>query len=422
MQILDVLKQEIKPALGCTEPIAIALATAKSKFLAKGDIVKLEVFADKNVFKNAYSVGIPGTNGQKGLGLAAALGYACGNPGYGLECLKDIDDDCIKSAKQLVESGKVIVRLNNQLPKITVVSKLTTTDSDVEVKISGYHDRFEKIVVNNKVVLNEKPLTANKIGNYDFESLKSLYTVIEKNDLSEDVIKILKTSVDYNLALYEDGIKGKGLKIGKRIKDNIGTIYDDNIINRVKYTVAAAVDARMSGSKLPAMSCGGSGDQGIFISLSIYKYAKEIGTNESKFLKALLIGYMTSIYIKSKLARIGPICLSSIVGAAGVSAAYVYLMGGNYIQTINAIRGVLSDSFGLLCDGAKETCSLKIIKGVSSAMYNAKLAMSGMVIENQGIIGKDFERTIENLGFIINKGMANLDDSIVKVIENDSRN
>jgi L-cysteine desulfidase len=177
----------------------------------------------------------------------------------------------------------------------------------------------------------------------------------------------------------------------------------------------------MSGSKLPAMSCGGSGDQGIFITLSIYKYAKEMNISDELFKKALLRGYMTAIYIKSKLARIGPICLSSIVGAAGVSAAYVYMMGGNYEQTINSIRGVLSDSFGLLCDGAKETCSLKIIKGVASALYNAKLAISGMIIENQGIIGKDFERTIDNLGYIINKGMSNLDDAIVKVIEDDSR-
>ncbi len=421
MKIVDILKQEIKPALGCTEPIAIALATSKSKSLSKGKIHNLKVLTDKNVFKNAYSVGIPGTNGRKGLALAAALGYVCGNPDYGLECLKDVDEDCIKKAQELVELGKVSVELDPNLPKITVVSKLRTNESYNEVRISGYHDRFEKIIVDGNILLNEKPLNTESVGDYGFDSLQSLYKRIDE-ELTDEVKKILKKSVDYNLALYEDGIKGRGLQIGKRIKDNLEKLYEDTVLNRIKFTVAASVDARMSGSKLPAMSCGGSGDQGIFISLSIYKYAQEFKIEEEKFLKALLIGYLTSIYIKSKLARIGPICLSSIVGAAGVSAAYVYMMDGGYTETINAIRGVLSDSFGLLCDGAKETCSLKIIKGAGSALDNAKMAMLGMNIESQGIIGKDFEKTISSLGYIINKGMSNLDDSIVKVIEDDSRN
>jgi L-cysteine desulfidase len=421
MNILNILKEEIKPALGCTEPIAIALATSKSKFLSKGNIHNLKVRVDKNIFKNAYSVGIPGTNGKKGIVLAAALGYVCGNPDYGLECLKDVDENCIKRAQELIDLKKISVELDESLPKITVVSNLRTNESYNEVRISGYHDRFEKIVVDGNIVLNEKPLNFEKIGDYGFTTLKNLYTQIV--DEFDDKIKVfLKESIKYNLDLFEDGIKGRGLQVGKRIKDNLGKIYDNSIENRIKYTVAAAIDARMSGSKLPAMSCGGSGDQGIFISLSIYKYAQELKISEDTFLKALLMGYLTSIYIKSKLARIGPICLSSIVGAAGVAASYVYMMGGEYSQIINAIRGVLSDSFGLLCDGAKETCSLKIIKGVHSALDNAKLSMLGMEIENQGIIGKDFENTIVNLGYIINTGMSNLDDSIVKVIENDSRN
>ncbi len=420
MKLLNILKEEIKPALGCTEPIAIALATSKSRSLSDGNIKKLEVFADKNVFKNAYSVGIPGTGGKKGVALAAALGAVCGNANYGLECLKNVDEDCITKAKNLVDKGIVTVELDQNLPKITVVSKLTTDRSYNEVRISGYHDRFEKIVVDEKVILDEPSLDSKNIGNYGFTTLKELYEFLDSESIAP-YENILDEAVKLNMNLYEDGIKGRGLQIGKRIKDNLGTIYDDTLINHIKYTVAAAIDARMSGSKLPAMSCGGSGDQGIFITLSIYKYAEEMNIPNEIFKKALLRGYMTSIYIKSKLARIGPICLSSIVGAAGVTAAYVYMMNGNYDQIINAIKGVLSDSFGLLCDGAKETCSLKIIKGVSSALYNAKLAISGMVVENQGIIGKDFERTIDSLGYIINKGMSNLDDAIVKVIENDSR-
>jgi L-cysteine desulfidase len=421
MNLLKILEQEIKPALGCTEPIAIALATSKSYSITKGTIEKLEVFTDKNVFKNAYSVGIPGTNGLKGVQLAAALGFVCGNPDYGLECLKNVDENCINKAKALVEAGKIIVALDENLPKITVVSKLKTDKEFSEVRISGYHDRFEKIVLNNKVILNKPPLNSENVGHYGFETFENLYGELISIEIAP-YKEIIDEAIDLNMNLYEDGIKGRGLEIGRRIKDNIGKIYNDDLINKIKYTVAAAVDSRMSGSKLPAMSCGGSGDQGIFITLSIYKYGIENSIEKDKLYRALLIGYLTSIYIKSKLARIGPICLSSIVGAAGVAAAYVYMMNGNYDQTINAIKGVLSDSFGLICDGAKETCSLKIIKGVGSAIDNSRLAMLDMKIESQGIIGRDFEKTIDALGYIINSGMSNLDDSIVKVIENDSRN
>ena len=436
-EIIALIKQEVKPALGCTEPIAVALAVAKAaeiisencpccgSWRMKADF-KLDVAVSGNILKNGMGVGIPGT-GMVGLPVAAALGAVCGNSSLGLEVLKGLTPEAVARAKELVAKGFVHISVADTEHLLYVKATVTVDDNTVasaEVDPHAYavieddHDRIVETSFADKILMSSEsaaglPAEASE-SPYDL-TVQSIWNFAREVPY-EDIAFILEDRT-LNLALAEEGLRGNyGLQVGKAIRENQKEVFGDDFMSYAMGMTAAASDARMAGSTLPAMSNSGSGNQGITVSMPVIAYALKYKVDDEKLARALILSNLVAIHIKHFLGKLSALC-GCVVASTGSACGIVYLEGGGYEQVCAAIKNMAGNITGMVCDGAKVGCAMKVASGVSCAVQSAVLALRGTCIPStDGIIEDDVEKTIRNIGTIGSAGMKATDRMILDIM------
>ncbi|MDP3398490.1 MAG: L-serine ammonia-lyase, iron-sulfur-dependent, subunit alpha [Bacteroidales bacterium] len=426
LEIIELIKREVKPALGCTEPVAVSLAVAKAAEALREigvEPVKVEIAVSGNILKNGMGVGVPGT-GMVGLHIAAALGVTCGVSGYRLEVLKDLNKTSIDNAKKMLEDKLVSVSIAETDKKLYISAECTSgTHSSIAI-IEDNHDNITQVIRDNKVIYksgshgneNENANNENREIN-DYKLTVKNIVKFSKSVPFEDIAFILD-SVTLNRALSDEGLENNyGLKVGKTIKDNIHkNVFGDGLLTHSMAITAAASDARMAGCTLPAMSNSGSGNQGITVTMPVIAASDKLGSSQHELARALVMAHLIAIHIKGYLGKLSALC-GCVIASTGASCGIVYLKGGDYDQICYSIKNMIGNITGMVCDGAKVGCALKVASGVSSAVQSAILALDNICIsDNDGIIEKDIEKTIRNLGKIGSKGMQVTDDMILDIM------
>ncbi|MEG2455814.1 MAG: L-serine ammonia-lyase, iron-sulfur-dependent, subunit alpha [Oscillospiraceae bacterium] len=422
-QTIDALRAAMengmKVATGCTEPVAIAYAAATAYAQTAGEILRLELRASGSIIKNAFVVGIPGTK-FTGPKYAAAIGAYCGDPLKKLELLERLDPEKVSRAAALVERGDVTLARADSDCKLYIEVELTTEQDVVNVKIIGSHTHIAAIVKNGETLYSdgcyatEDDTAAPCAPAY---TLAELYEYCTEAPLTE--FALVRQAIDLNLAIAQEGLRGDyGLQVGKTLQAGVadGLLGDDST-NYAMTLAAAAADARMAGVSLPVMSNSGSGNQGIAATLPVVALWRRLdGKDEARLLRACALSNLTTIYIKSKFGVLSALC-GAVVAATGVAAAATWLLGGGIGELDCAISNVLGNVAGMLCDGAKASCALKISTCTSAAMQGAALAMRHLrVRSNEGIVELAPEETIENFALLGNQGSDELDRLILEMI------
>lgn len=426
-ELIALLHKEVKPALGCTEPIAVALACAKAvellseqneAFDRKHYPMTIRVDVSGNILKNGMGVGIPGT-GMIGLRIAAALGAVCGDSSFGLEVLKNLDKESIERAKEIVAQGNVVINVANKCHKLYVKCSIDSGEDTSWCIIEDEHDRIIETGINGKT---EKLFTgcdsdiATEKDTLDYHlTVKEICEFAETVDFED--IKFILDDKKLNLALAEEGLKGNyGLKVGRTILSNVGEVFSNDFLTYAMALTAAASDARMAGCTLPAMSNSGSGNQGITVSMPVIAYALKYNISDEQLARALILSNLIAIHIKGYLGRLSALC-GCVVASTGSSCGLVWLRGGDYEKICSAIKNMIGNITGMVCDGAKVGCAMKVASGVSSSIQSAVLAMDGIhACETDGIIDKDIEKTICNLGRVGSVGMETADNLIQNIM------
>ncbi len=436
-EIIALIRQEVKPALGCTEPIAVALAVAKAVEIISDNCsccdkawrlkaaLRIDVAVSGNILKNGMGVGIPGT-GMVGLPVAAALGAVCGDSSKGLEVLSGLTPRAVERAKELVAQGCIHICVADTPHLLYVKATVAVEDGTVasaEVDPHAYavieddHDRIVETSFADRILMSSESAAAaqdRQQGKYDL-------TVRDILDFActapfEDISFILGDR-ELNLALAMEGLRGDyGLKVGKTIRKNQKEVFGDDFMSYAMGLTAAASDARMAGSTLPAMSNSGSGNQGITVSMPVIAYALKYKVDDEKLARALILSNLVAIHIKHYLGKLSALC-GCVVASTGSACGIVYLQGGTYEQVCAAIKNMAGNITGMVCDGAKVGCAMKVASGVSCAVQSAVLALSGTCIPStDGIIEDDVEKTIQNIGAIGSAGMKVTDRMILDIM------
>jgi len=429
--IKDILRLEVAPALGCTEPAAVAFCSAAARSLFP-DIVKIEaieLLVDKNVYKNGMAVAIPGTPNLNGIDVAAALGALCGDPSLKLEGLRTVTPACVEEATKLVAEKKVSVKIDPEAVGIHIHCRLVTSIGTADAVVEGVHDNLTRLTLDGHPVASHPLLSDLTRGHNELESLETwlrertlreLLALLEQ--LDEEDIEFLKTGLEYNLALANHGLTyGCGLGVGKTL-DRLcreGLMKKDMVL-AARILTAAASDARMSGVSLPAMSSGGSGNHGLTAILPILAIREFIVIDgERDVLRAIALSHLVTAYIKAFTGRLSALCGCSVAAGAGATAAVTFLLGGNLVHISGAIKNLLSDLAGIICDGAKNGCALKLATAAGTAVQSALFALHGIQVSPiDGIVAASPEQTVENIGLLCTNGMIEADRTILQIMVN----
>ena len=427
--VKDILKIEVAPALGCTEPVAIALGAAAAASLLSGKTIDfIEIWVDPNIYKNGLAVSIPGTNGLVGLDTASAVGALGGDPALKLEVLEPINEAVVAQAEEFIKAGKVKVNLLSEHKGLYIKTILKSRGDTAESVIRDLHDNIVSLKKNGKPVtenelLPRTPHKGNKSELLEMETwLKglSLENLIELlDDLDDEDRKFLEEGIRFNLRLAEDGLKhGQGLGVGKSLERlaRQGLIKKD-MIHEARKLASAAADARMAGVKLPAMSSAGSGNHGLTAILPIKAVADFVECDHGTLLEAVCLSHMITAYVKAHTGRLSAVCGWSIAAGAGAAAGITYLMAGNIHHIAGAIKNLTEDLAGVICDGAKAGCALKLATAAGTAVQAALFSLQGVnVLATDGIIGHSPEQTMQNIGTLSTQGMIETDRTILKIM------
>lgn len=426
--IKDILRMEVKLALGCTEPSAVALCTAAaSSLLEEKSIESIELWIDPNIYKNAMGVTIPGTNGQHGIDLAAALGAFAGDPLLRLEVFDRINENDVAMAKKFVAENNVRINLLKQTKGIFIHAKVHGKGNTAEAIIENTHDNITTLRLNDRVVETHPLLAEAKRMNDDLKKLDRWLKKLSLNNLvklaeglDEEDVSFIEEGIRCNTALSEYGLqRGSGLGIGLTLEKLAaeGLLKKDMIL-QAKIMTAAASDARMAGVKLPAMSSSGSGNHGLTAILPICAVSHYL-TNEDirRVPQAVALSHIITAYIKSHTGRLSAICGCSIAAGAGAAGGITYLMNGTEHHISGAIKNIIGDLAGVICDGAKAGCSLKVATAAGTAVQSALLALHGIDVKaSDGIVADTAEQTMRNVGELSTKGMIDTDRTILDIM------
>lgn len=423
-KFIELIKQEVKPALGCTEPIAVALAVARSVEALDRKPSKIDVQVSANILKNGMGVGIPGT-GMTGLYIAVALGAICGKSEYKLEVLKDVKDSDVEEAKKMVAENRISITVADTTEKLYVKAVTFSRHHVGEAIISGSHDRIVSVSFDANQIFKLEEETNNDTNvsstslDHDFAkniTIQEIYDFATKTPFED--LKFVLDCVPMNMALANEGMnKEYGLQVGKTLMSKGNhAVYGDALLTYAMGVTAAASDARMAGCMLPAMSNSGSGNQGITVTVPVIAVAQKSGASEEELARALTISHLVAIHIKGHLGKLSALC-GCVIASTGSACGMVYLRKGGYNEMCSAIKNMAGNITGMVCDGAKVGCALKVASGVSCALQSAVLALDGICISsNDGIIDNDIEKTIANLGKIGSVGMQSTDDLILSIM------
>ena len=422
--IIALIKQEVIPAIGCTEPIAVALCVAKATEILGCKPHRIEAHLSANILKNAMGVGIPGT-GMIGLPIAIALGALIGKSEYGLEVLKECTPDAVEAGKRMIADEAISIKLKEGITEklyIEITASGTTTASSCTQSataiIAGGHTNFIYLSHNGEVLL-DAPLKSSAKQSEDKTALtlKKVYDFATTAPLEE--IEFILEAQRLNKAAAETSFKGRyGHQLGRTLKESTRemSILGNNTFSKILSYTTAACDARMAGVMVPVMSNSGSGNQGITATLPITIYAEENNKSREELIRALTLSHLTVIYIKQSLGRLSALC-GCVVAATGSSCGITYLMGGGYNQISFAVQNMIATLTGMVCDGAKPSCSLKIASGVSTSLLSAILAMEEKCVSSvEGIIDNDVDKSILNLTRIGSESMNETDHTVLDIM------
>lgn len=420
-QIIALVKREVIPAVGCTEPIAVALAVASSQSLLNGYPSRIHVALSPNMLKNAMGVGIPGT-GMTGLPIAIALGAICGDSKANLEVLAKVTPDDVAKGKSLVDNNAISISLAPKGCDILYIEATVTDDSGhtATTVISGSHTNIVRQELDGKV------LTLNDGGNGGAEvkssasapklTMAQVWEFAMESPLDE--LKFILESRRINKLAAERSFTGRyGHEVGRTLHcERQRAMMGDSIFSRVLSYTSAACDARMAGAPIPVMSNSGSGNQGIAATLPVAIYAEEQFASEEQTVRALMLSHLTVIYIKQSLGRLSALC-GCVVAATGSACGICFLMGGDFEKVVATAKNMIANLTGMICDGAKPSCAMKLASGVSTAMMSAMMAMEGQsVCQLEGIVDDDIDRCVSNLTRIGREGMRETDRLILEIM------
>ena len=410
-RIIALVHQEVVPAIGCTEPMAVALCTAKATEQLGCRPEKIEARLSANILKNAMGVGIPGT-GMIGLPIAIALGALIGKSEYQLEVLKDLTAEALQAGKQYVSEKRISILLKEGVcDKLYIEVTCQAGDKQETAVIAGSHTHF----VSGDASYSR---TAARAADADEISLNMRLVYDFSTTAPLDEIRFIEEARTYNMNAAREALKGNyGHNLGKTIDRPLSKgIFGNSIFCHIISRTASACDARMGGAMIPVMSNSGSGNQGICATNPVCVYAKENENTEEELLRALMLSHLTAIYIKQSLGKLSALC-GCVVASIGSSCGITYLMGGDYNHICFAVKNMIANLTGMICDGAKPSCSLKITSGVSTALLSALLSMEGKcVTSEEGIVDDCVDKSIRNLTSIGAEAMCATDEMVLNIM------
>ena len=422
-KLIDMLKSEVKPALGCTEPVAVALACAKAKELLGEEIVNHTVLVSPNVYKNGMCVGIPGTD-RLGLKISVALGFMGGHSENGLRVLETLTEEEVKKAEDYIDNNPISISPVETKEKVYIEVILKGKTKTSKAVIRTKHDNFVYLEANGEVLLNketqvEVAITIEKEENIlDTITIKELVENVEKLEFKD--IEFLLEGVTMNQEIANYGLNQKtGIGVGYAIKKSMEEgLLGDDLMNNAMMITAAASDARMAGVKMPVMSSNGSGNHGLTAILPIVAYSKKFPQSDEKLAKALAISHLVTAYVKNYTGRLSAVCGCGVAASIGATAGISWLMSGDIKQIEGAIDNMVANLSGMICDGAKAGCALKLASAASAAVQSAIIAKHQCFVPAMnGIVGAKVEQSIQNLGRVSDKGMSITDEVIINVMD-----
>lgn len=416
--IKHLMEQEIVPAMGCTEPIAVSLCVAKASELLEHRPDKIDIFLSSNVIKNAMGVGIPGTK-MIGLPIAIALGALIGKSEYGLEVLLDFDADDLAEAKQYINEERINIAIKENISQNLYIEVVCyAKDSVVKTIISGAHTFFSHIEKDGEILLSKEFEEIDTDNVAVSLNMRKVYDYAHETPIED--LKFIYAAAKMNKAVSEEA---QNDNYGHNVSQIIGgkkglSVFGNNPHSKMLIATSGACDVRMDGAKLAVMSNSGSGNQGIASTMPVLSYAEEIGADEQTLIRALVLSNLAVIYIKQHLGRLSALC-GCVVASTGSSCGITYLMGGSYEQITFATKNMIGNITGMICDGAKPSCSLKITSGTSTALLSALMAIeNGVISEQEGIVDEDVDQTIRNMAKIGKEGMLETDKLVLDIMTN----
>ncbi len=423
--LINILKAEVKPAVGCTEPVAVALACAKAKELLGEEVIKNKVLVSPNIYKNAMCVGIPGTN-RLGLKIAIAMGIIGGKSEDGLTLLEGLTTEEVELSEKYVDETPIDVEPLDTKEKVVIDVRFEGKNKTSRVMIKTKHDNFVFLQSDGLVLLDEvdgfaekseSEITQKEENVMESVTIKEIIQSVEQMSLEE--IDFLLDGIEMNMDMATYGLENEiGIGVGRGIKKSIEEgLLGDGIMTQAMLLTAAASDARMGGAKLPVMSSNGSGNHGLTAILPVVAYSLKYPQSEEKMAKALAISHLVTAYIKNYTGRLSAVCGCGVAASTGSSAAISWLMDENINYIYGSIENMIADLSGMICDGAKAGCALKLSSAASAAVQSAVIARQGYAVPPlNGIVGTKVEQSIQNLGKISNKGMQITDEIILDVM------
>lgn len=426
-QIIKLVKSEVIPAVGCTEPMAVALCTAYAAESLGSVPDKINILLSANILKNAMGVGIPGT-GMIGLPIAVALGALYGKSSYGLEVLKDITPDRVEKGKEFISDNRISISLKKNISEKLYIEVCCSAGDSSSTAIIA-HDHINLVYL-DKVQTDGKHHiikdTRNKQSDTDqdetFEelNLKRVYEFATTAPLTD--IEFINEARKLNESASNNALKGNyGHNLGKTLTRPLGRgVMGESIFSHILAATSSACDARMAGAMIPVMCNSGSGNQGIAATMPVVVFARENHNTDEELTRALMLSHLTAVYIKQSLGRLSALC-GCVVAATGSSCGITYLMGGSYEQVAYSVKNMIANLAGIVCDGAKPSCSLKVSSGVSTAVLSAIMAIQNDVVTSvEGIIEEDVDKSIHNLTKVGSIGMNETDRLILDIMTHKS--
>lgn len=418
MNISTFIREEVKPALGCTEPGAVALAASVAARELASDVERIHLKLSANIFKNGLSVGIPGLKGKRGNLLAAALGALGGNPGKGLMVLEGIGEETQQKALRMLQSGGVTQEVVQDVPSVYVEADVYGGGHSASCVVSGKHDRVVEVRKDGNITRRllevdstsqTRPRHVDELMNMGMKELWELADQITQEDE-----EFLVSGAEMNLKVAEAGLKEPwGIGVGYTI--NMQDFSREDILMGIKAVCGAAADVRMAGGSYPVMSSAGSGNHGITAILPPTIVAKRLKKDKRSLAEALALSHMVTSAIKAHTGRLTPICGCAVAAGSGAAAAIVRLCGGTYQQAQQAVGFLAASLLGMICDGAKEACALKVSTAAGEAYTSALLALKDRSFPvAQGLISEDFVETARSIGLLSREGMVTTDLVMLK--------
>mgnify|MGYP001024589305 FL=1 len=413
---VQILREELVPAMGCTEPIAIAYGAAKAREVLGCLPESIRVEASGNIIKNVKSVVVPNTGGLKGIEAAAAAGAVAGDAGKILEVISQVTDAQKAEIRGYLDSHDVTVAPAEGDVIFDIILTLTAGTDTVRLRIADYHTNIILIEKNEETLLKGGAVAAagNAAGLTDRSCLEveAIVDFVETMDV-DDVREMVQRQVDYNYAIAQEGMSGDwGANIGKVLREH----YGENVKIRARYMAAAGSDARMSGCEMPVIIVSGSGNQGITASVPVVEYAKELGTDHETMLRAVALSDLLTIHMKTGIGRLSAYC-GAVSAGCGAGAAIAYLNGGGFREVAHTLVNALATISGMICDGAKPSCAAKIAAAVDAGILGYNMFRSSQQFRGgEGIVAKGVEATISNIGRLGRFGMRETDREIIRIM------